>query len=84
MSEAYEQTRIKTEDVWKTAFATIYGTFVSCVMMMGDCNAPSTFQRLVTTIFHDIIGRYIHVYLDYTLVFSNMIEEHKEHLGEVF
>jgi hypothetical protein len=57
---------------------------VSHVMMMGDCNAPSTFQWLVTTIFRDIIGCYVHVYLDDTFVFSNTIEEHEEHLEEVF
>jgi hypothetical protein len=84
MSAGYNQRHIKTEDVWKTAFATLSGTFVSHVMMMGDCNAPSTFQRLVTAIFHDIIGHYVHVYLDNTFVFSNTIEEHKEHLEEVF
>jgi hypothetical protein len=51
---------------------------------MGDCNAPSTFQRLVTAIFCDIIGCYVHVYLDDMFVFSNTIKEHEEHLGEVF
>jgi Reverse transcriptase (RNA-dependent DNA polymerase) len=84
MSEAYKQTRINPEDVQKTAFATIYGTFVSHVMMMGDCNAPSTFQRLMTTIFHDLIGRYVHIYLDDIFIFSNTIEEHQEHLREIF
>ena len=29
MSEAYEQIRIRLEDVPKTAFSTIFGTFVS-------------------------------------------------------
>jgi hypothetical protein len=84
MSESYKQTHIKTEDIWKTAFATIYGTFVSRVMMMGDRNTPSTFQRLVTDIFRNIIGRYVHVYLDDMFVFSNTIKEHEEHLEEVF
>ena len=51
MTEAYEQTRIRLEDVGKMTFSTIFGTFQSQVMQMGDCNAPSTFQQLIATIF---------------------------------
>lgn len=36
MSDAYEQTRIADEDVPKTGFATIFGTYVSRVMQQGD------------------------------------------------
>jgi hypothetical protein len=28
----YEQIRVEPQDVWKTAFATIYGTFISHTM----------------------------------------------------
>ena len=51
MSEAYEQIHIVPEHVHKTVFATVLGTFRSQVMQMGDCNAPSTFQHLMTAIF---------------------------------
>ena len=44
MTEAYEQTCIRPEDVRKMTFSTIFGMFQSRVMQMGDCNAPSTFQ----------------------------------------
>ena len=50
MTEAYEQTHIRPEDVGKMTFSTIFGTFQSQVQM-GDCNAPSTFQQLMTAIF---------------------------------
>ena len=29
---AYEQVQVKPEDIWKMAFATIYGTYISLVM----------------------------------------------------
>ena len=51
MSKAYEQIRIVPEHVHKTAFTTVLGTFRSQVMQMGDCNALSMFQRLMTAIF---------------------------------
>ena len=80
LSDTYEQVRIVAQDIWKTAFSTPYGTFISNVMQQGDCNAPATFQRLMTTIFRDYIGRFVHVYLDDIFVYSNSIEEHERHL----
>ena len=47
----YEQMCIKPKDVCKTTFSTIFGTFQSQVIQMGDCNPPSTFQRLMTATF---------------------------------
>ena len=84
LSDAYEQVRVQAADVHKTAFATISGTYVSHVMQQGDCNAPATFQRLMTSIFRDLIGRSLHVYLDDLFVYSNSIEEHEQHLQQVF
>lgn len=84
MSNAYEQIRVEPSDVWKTAFATVYGTFVSHTMQIGDCNAPATFQRLMTAIFRDYIGKFVHVYLDDIFVYSDSIEQHEIHLGLVF
>ena len=83
MTEAYEQTRIRPEDVRKTTFSTIFGTFQSQVMQMGDCNVPSTFQRLMTAIFQDFLGRFVHVYLDGIFIYSQSIREHIEHIMKV-
>src|SRR6266481_8856925 len=84
MLEVYEQICMWPEDVSKMAFATIYGIFVSLVMQQGDCNVPSTFQRLMTSVFHDFIARFVHVYLDDIFIFSSSIEEHEQHLSQVF
>jgi hypothetical protein len=64
LSNAYEQIRIEPDDVHKTAFATVFGTYESNVMQQGDCNAPATFLRLVTAIFRDVIGIFLYTYLD--------------------
>ena len=47
---------------------------------MGDCNAPSTFQWLMTATFRDYIGKFIHVYLDDIFIFLNSLQEHMEHI----
>ena len=51
MTEAYEQMHMRPGDVCKMTFSTIFGTFQRQVMQMGDCNAPSMFQWLMTAIF---------------------------------
>jgi len=84
MSEVYKQIRVRDEDIPKMAFATIFGTFVSQVMQQWDCNTPSTFQRLMTSVFRDFVARFIHVYLDDIFIYSSTIEEHEGHLAQVF
>ena len=49
-------------------------------MPFGLCNAPSTFQWLMNTIFEKEINSFILVYLDDILIYSRSIGEHWEHL----
>jgi Reverse transcriptase (RNA-dependent DNA polymerase) len=84
LSDAYEQVQVEPEDIWKTTFATVQGVYESLVMQQGGCNAPSTFQRLMNSIFWDYIGIFIHAYLDDIFMFSDTIEEHQKHLELVF
>ena len=84
MSDAYEQVRVDPNDVKNTAFSTVIGTFLSHVVQQGDCNAPATFQRLMTRIFRVFIGKFVYVYLDDIFIFSYTIEEHESHLQQVF
>ena len=64
----------------KTAFCTNLGQWEYLVMPFGLCNAPSTFQRLINTIFEKEINSFILVYLDDILIYSRSIGEHWEHL----
>ena len=75
---------MEPEDVWKTAFLMVQGIYESLVMQQDDCNAPSTFQRLMNSIFRDYIRVFVHIYLDDIFVFSKTIEEHQQHLELVF
>jgi hypothetical protein len=53
ISDAYEQMRIVPEDVLKTLFSSPLGTYVSNVLQQGDCNRPSSWQRLMTHVFRE-------------------------------
>ena len=83
MTDAYEQMRVMPEDVPKTIFASPLGTFVSNVLQQGDCNGPSSWQRLMTYVFRDRISVEVWVYIDNIFIFSNMIARHKEVLQYV-
>lgn len=54
------------------------------VMQQSDCNAPAMFQCLMTSIFQDVIGVFMHVYINDIFIFSDMIEDHQKHLRVIF
>jgi hypothetical protein len=83
LTDAYEQVRVREDHIQHTSFATIFGTFKSKVMQQGDCNAPATFQRLMTHLFRRFIGKFAHVYLDDIYIFSNSFEEHRSHIRQI-
>jgi hypothetical protein len=83
LSNAYEQICIELEDVHKTGFALVFRTHESNVMQQGNCNAPGTFQRLMTVIFCDAIGIRVHIYLDDLFIFSYTLEDHERDLEYV-
>nr|GEU75041.1 DNA-directed DNA polymerase [Tanacetum cinerariifolium] len=60
----YFQIPIDPQDQEKTTFTCPYGTFAYRRMPFGLCNAPSTFQRCMMYIFHDMIGKTMEVFMD--------------------
>jgi hypothetical protein len=84
LADTYEQVRVEPNDVQKTVFSTIMGMYISNVVQQGDCNAPATFQRLMMSIFWDVIGRSHHAFIDDVFIYSDSIEDHERHLQVVF
>ncbi|GJV04885.1 putative reverse transcriptase domain-containing protein [Tanacetum coccineum] len=68
------QIPIALEDQEKTTFTCPYGTFAYRRMPFGLCNAPATFQRCMTAIFHDIVEDFMEVFMDDFSVFGNSFD----------
>ncbi|KAH9270988.1 hypothetical protein BASA83_006738 [Batrachochytrium salamandrivorans] len=80
---AYNLLRIKEGDELKTAFITKYGQFEFLVMPFGLANAPAQFQRMMNSLFRHMISKSVLVYLDDIVVYSDNLEDHKEHVRQV-
>ena len=79
----YWQINVQEQSREKTAFATYEGLYEFRVMPFGLCNAPATFQRLMQKILRGL-SSFCCVYIDDILVFSDSVEEHAQHLSQVF
>ena len=58
------------EDMEKTSFITEWGTYYYRVMPFGLKNAGATYQRVATTLFHNMMHRDVEVYVDDMIVKS--------------
>ncbi len=80
---AYYQVSVKPADVEKMAFITHVNLYEMVKMPFGLCNAPSTYQRLIISVFQDLIGRICLAYLDDVIVFSKRRDGHVNDLRAV-
>ena len=64
------------EHVSRSMVTTPDGNMVSQVIQIGDCNAPATYQALM----NHYIGRFMDIYLDDIMIYSNSPEEHVKHV----
>ncbi|KAL0150390.1 hypothetical protein M9458_054207 [Cirrhinus mrigala] len=83
LRSAYNLIRIREGDEWKTAFSTTSGHYEYLVMPFGLANSPSYFQAFVNEVFRDMLNRYVIVYIDDILIFSNSLAEHVQHVRAV-
>ncbi|RXW17191.1 hypothetical protein EST38_g8660 [Candolleomyces aberdarensis] len=83
MTNAFFQTRMHPDDVELTAVSTPWGSFDWLVMPMGLRNAPSIHQQRIAQALAPFLGKFVHVYLDDIVVFSDSVEEHVHHLHAI-
>jgi hypothetical protein len=80
----YNQIMVHPDDREKTAFTTPWGTFMYAKMPFGLMNVGDTFQRDMDIAFVEEKDKFIMIYLDDIIVFSDSDEQHLEHLKKVF
>ncbi|KAG1926787.1 retrotransposable element [Pimephales promelas] len=83
LRNAYNLIRIREGDEWKTAFSTTSGHYEYSVMPFGLSNSPSVFQAFMNDVFRDMLDRWVIVYIDDILIYSDSLEEHVQHVRSV-
>ncbi|KAA3483257.1 reverse transcriptase [Gossypium australe] len=80
----YNQIKMHLEDMEKTTFVTMWGTFCYKVMPFGLKNTGTTYQRAMITLFHDMMHKEIEVYVDDMIEKSLIEKEHVQVLRKLF
>ena len=63
---------------------TRYDSYQVLVMSFGLTNVTPTFSTLMIDISRHLLDKCVEVYLDDILVYSKSLQDHREHLAEVF
>ncbi|RDY05968.1 Retrovirus-related Pol polyprotein, partial [Mucuna pruriens] len=77
------QIHIAPEDQHKTTFTCPFGTFAYTRMPFGLCNASSTFQHCMTSIFSNLLQDCIKVFMDNCMVYVDSFDACLENLSKV-
>lgn len=84
LRSGYWQVRIAAGDEPKTACVTRYGSYEFLVLPFGLTNAPATFCNLMNDVLYEYLDRFVVVYLDDIVIYSDSLEAHLEHLKCIF
>ncbi|GKE92499.1 retrotransposon protein, putative, ty3-gypsy subclass [Tanacetum coccineum] len=80
LQSGYHQLRVHEDDIPKTAFRTRYEHFEFTIMPFGLTNAPTVFMDLMNRVCKPYLDKFLIVFIDEILIYSNTKEDHEVHL----
>jgi hypothetical protein len=83
LRSGYHQFRIWPLDILMTTFTTKYWLYEYTIMSFGLTNAPAFFMYLMNNMFMDYLDKFVVVFIDDILIYSQNEEERDEHLKMV-
>jgi hypothetical protein len=79
----FSQIAVRKEDQEKTTFTYPYGNYAYRRMPFGLCNAPATFQRCMSAIFHGFYEEIVEVFMDNFSVYGTSFDNCLHNLDKV-
>ncbi|KAG1471288.1 hypothetical protein G6F57_011442 [Rhizopus arrhizus] len=81
LTNGFHQQRLSEADSLKTSISTRYGQFRWKVVPFGLSNSGPAFQKMMNSVLTEYIDKFVMVYLDDILIFTNGDEDlHKKHV----
>ncbi|XP_019082620.1 PREDICTED: uncharacterized protein LOC109125447, partial [Camelina sativa] len=83
LASGYHQIPIDEADMRNTVFRTRYGHYEFMVMPFRLTNAPTTFMRLMNSVFQEFLDVSVIIFIDDILVYSKSPKEYAMHLRAI-
>jgi hypothetical protein len=80
LRSGYHQIKIRPQDIPKTTFSTRYDLYEYLVMSFGLTNDLVYFMYLMNSVFMPELDKFVIVFIDDILIYSENKEDHAEHL----
>jgi hypothetical protein len=80
LRSGYHHLWIKEDDIPNTAFKTRFGHYEFIILPFGLTNAPGVFMSLMNGVFREYLDKFIQVFIDDILIYSQKMEENDAHL----